>query len=138
MVYCPGESDQLAEIARRWSRAKIIVDHLNVRVGSHEIDRAITELEPLAEFPHVAVKLSALPCCVEDGYPFESLSAPVRRVVDAFGAERCMWGSDLTRLPCPYRDWVTAMAEGLGCLAREEIEWIMGRSLSQFLNWPLD
>jgi predicted TIM-barrel fold metal-dependent hydrolase len=136
MVYCPGRSTQLGEIARRYQGARIIVDHLNIAVRSKEIGAAIDEIEPLSDLENVSVKLSALPCSVDDGYPFPSLATHVRRVINAFGAERCMWGSDLTRLPCSYSEWVNAMAEGLGCLSSDEVEWIMGKSLAQILNWP--
>ena len=61
----------------------------------------------------------------------------VRRVVDAFGPERCFWGSDLSHLPCPYREVVTLFTEEMKTLSARELEWIMGRGLAEWLDWPL-
>jgi predicted TIM-barrel fold metal-dependent hydrolase len=136
MTYAQGLSAELGEVARRYPDVRITTDHLNIPLGSREVGRFVEELLPLSELPNVTAKLSALPCHVDEGYPFPSLAPHVRAVVDAFGAERCMWGSDLSRLPCPYSDWVNAMAEGLNCLSSDEVEWIMGKSIAQVLNWP--
>jgi L-fuconolactonase len=138
MLFAPGHTAGLGEVARRHPGLRIIIDHLNLHTSamSEDLGRAVEPLLPLAELENVAVKVSALPCAIDEGYPFPSLTPHVRRVVDAFGAERCMWGSDLSRLPCPYVDWVRAMSEGLGCLSTEETEWVMGRSIARWLNWP--
>jgi predicted TIM-barrel fold metal-dependent hydrolase len=137
MTFCPGQSAELGEIARRYPDARITADHLNIPLGSFEVGRYVEELLPLSDLPNMTVKLSALPCYVEEGYPFASLAPHVRAVVDAFGADRCMWGSDISRLPCPYGEWVTAMAEGMGgCLSSAEVELIMGGTLARQLNWP--
>jgi predicted TIM-barrel fold metal-dependent hydrolase len=136
MTFAPGSSTELGALARRYPDVRITADHCNIPLGSFEIDRYVDELLPLAELANVTVKLSALPCYVEEGYPFGSLGPHVRRVVDAFGAERCMWGSDLSRLPCPYTEWVDAMSDGLGVLSAPEVEWIMGKSIAHHLRWP--
>lgn len=139
MVFNPGHTPEVGDVARRFPELRIVLDHLNLStsaISEEDIAAAIEPLLPLAELDNVAVKVSALPCAIEESYPFPSLTSHVRRVVDAFGAERCMWGSDLSRLPCPYPDWVNAMAEGLGCLTPEETEWVMGRAVSSWLDWP--
>jgi L-fuconolactonase len=66
----------------------------------------------------------------------EILVPHIRRVIDAFGAERCMWGSDISRLPCPYPDWVEAGRAGFGFLSSAETEKVMGESLATWLRWP--
>jgi hypothetical protein len=37
----------------------------------------------------------------------------IRRVVDAYGVERCFWGSDLSRQPCSYAETISMMDEAL-------------------------
>jgi predicted TIM-barrel fold metal-dependent hydrolase len=83
------------------------------------------------------VKVSALPCYVDEPYPFRTLHPLVRRVVDAFGPQRCFWGTDLSHLPCPYKQVVTFFTEEMKTLSGAELEWIMGRGLAEWLNWPL-
>jgi L-fuconolactonase len=52
----------------------------------------------LAQFPNVAMKLSAAPTLSLEPYPFEDLWEPVLRIVEAFGPERLMWGTDIQRV----------------------------------------
>jgi hypothetical protein len=59
-------------------------------------------------------------------------------VVDAFGAQRIFWGTDLSQSPCSYRRAVTLFTDELGFLSATDKEWIMGRALAQWLNWPLE
>ena len=56
-------------------------------------------------------------------------------MVAAFGAERVFWGSDLSRLPCPYAEWIAFFTEEMSGLSSEEVTSIMGRGLSQWLGW---
>jgi L-fuconolactonase len=85
----------------------------------------------------VAVKASALPCYTTETYPFSGIHPHVRRVYDAFGPQRMFWGTDWTRLPCPWRQAVTLFTEELGWLSASDREWIMGRGLCQWLGWPM-
>ena len=61
----------------------------------------------------------------------------VRRVYDAFGPQRMMWGSDLSRLRGTYRECVTVFTEQMPWLSASDLEWIMGRSLCEWLGWPV-
>jgi predicted TIM-barrel fold metal-dependent hydrolase len=139
MIYAPGQTAVVADIARRYPGAPVILDHLNIDAGRRGSDLTpeIDALLPLADSPNVAVKLSALPRLVTDPFPFASLHPHIKRVVQAFGAERCIWGSDLSGLPCPYGDWVRAITDHAGFLSLRERELIMGRSLAAWLRWPV-
>jgi L-fuconolactonase len=70
-------------------------------------------------------------------YPFRSLHEPVRRVVEAFGRERVFWGSDVTRLPCTYVECRRLFTDELDFLSEQDKEWIMGRALCEWLDWPI-
>jgi hypothetical protein len=101
-----------------------------------EFGEVIEPLLALSDLSNVAVKLSALPCLMRPGDSFDDLAPFIRSVVDAFGAERSMWGSDLSRLPVPYLDWVRAGEEGFGCLSPSETRLVMGDALASWLDWP--
>jgi L-fuconolactonase len=58
-------------------------------------------------------------------------------VVDAYGPRRVFRGTDLTRLPCPYRQAVTLFTEELDFLSSDDKEWIMGRGIAEWLGRPL-
>jgi predicted TIM-barrel fold metal-dependent hydrolase len=138
MVFGPGQTLAFGEVARRFPDLRLIVDHLNFGTTGElaELGGVIEPLLALSELDNVAVKLSALPCLMRDGDTFDDLAPYVRRVVDAFGAERSMWGSDLSRLPVPYLDWVQAGQRGLGCLTPAETTLVMGDALARWLDWP--
>jgi hypothetical protein len=61
----------------------------------------------------------------------------LRRVFDAFGPRRTFWGTDLTRLPCTYRQAITLFTEELPWLSAGDQEWVMGRGICDWLGWPL-
>ena len=61
-------------------------------------------------------------------------------VGDAYGNRLAdppmFWGTDWTRLPCPYRQAVTMFTEELPWLKGADLEGVMGRGLSAWLGWP--
>lgn len=139
MVFAPDALGKVAMVASAHRRLRLIIDHLGLRPFTvyDDLGPAITEVSELARYDNVAVKLSALPCAVSDVYPFPSLRAPVHRVVAAYGAERVLWGSDLTRLPCTYSEWVRFFTEGTDLFTERELDQIMGRAASAWLGWDV-
>ena len=55
-------------------------------------------------------------------------------LVDAFGPRRTFWGTDLTRMPCTYRECVSLFTEELPWLKGEDLEWVMGRGVCEWLG----
>ena len=138
MIFAPDQTPAIGEIARRHPGLRVIVDHLNLglTVRNAEIAPTVAPLLELASLSNVAVKVSALPCHVDEGYPFPTVDAVVEQVIRAFGAERCMWGSDYSRLPVPYGDWVRFGTEAATFLSEKERELLMGGALASWLDWP--
>lgn len=139
MVYAPGETREVARIARLHATLRIALDHFGLAgtAGPADIARATDELERAARVSNLSVKASALPVYVSDAYPFRSLHDCIRRVVAAFGPPRVFWGSDMSRLTCSYREAVAFLTEVDG-LGDNDLTWIMGRGVAEWLNWPLD
>ena len=48
------------------------------------------------------------------------------------------WGSDLSRLPCSYRECVTMFTEEMPWLKAGDLEWIMGRGVCAWLGWSAE
>ena len=140
MAFAPQAVPRLGAIAERHPGLRLIMDHmgLNSTLRGKPLGPAVDALIKMARLPNVAVKVSALPCYVAEPYPFSSLHPLVRRVLDAFGPQRCFWGTDLSHLPCPYKQAVTLFTEEMKSLSSMELEWIMGRALAEWLNWPLE
>jgi predicted TIM-barrel fold metal-dependent hydrolase len=136
-VFPPGQLGAIASIAGRHPGLRLIVDHLGLPLAVRDdaVSAVVDDLVPLAALPNVAVKASALPSYVTGPYPFTALHRPIRRVVEAFGPQRVFWGSEMTRLPCTYRECVTLFTEELDFLGAEDLTWIMGRGLCRWIGW---
>jgi predicted TIM-barrel fold metal-dependent hydrolase len=139
MVFAPFAVEKIGEIAERHPGLRVIVDHmgLNVQWRGKDLAPGVDVLLKFARLENVAVKASCLPCYVDEPYPFPTLHPQIRRVVEAFGPERVFWGTDLSQLPCPYRQAVTLFTEELDFLSTSDKEWIMGRAIARWLNWPV-
>lgn len=139
MVFAPFAVEKIGEIAERHPGLRVIVDQmgLNVQWRGKDLAPGVDVLLKFARLENVAVKASCLPCYVDEPYPFPTLHPQIRRVVEAFGPERVFWGTDLSQLPCPYRQAVTLFTEELDFLSTSDKEWIMGRAIARWLNWPV-
>lgn len=125
------------KIIARHPGLRIVMDHcaLTPHTIDEEAFRDLDKLLALARLPNVMVKVSALQCHTSEAYPYPPLQQHIRRVYDAFGPKRMFWGSDLSRLPCTYRQCVTTFTEEIPWLSNTDKELIMGRALSNWLRW---
>ena len=76
-----------------------------------------------------------MPSLVNEPYPYPTLQRAIQQVVEAFGPKRTFWGSDVSRLPCPYIENVHLFAEECAFLSDEDLDWIMGRAIAEWLEW---
>jgi predicted TIM-barrel fold metal-dependent hydrolase len=129
----------VGRIAERHPGLKLIVDHMGA-VRGNKGDAAFThmpELVALARHPNIAVKATGGPGYAGDGYPFRSLDKHYRAIYDAFGPQRMFWGTDITRMPCSWKQCVTHFTEELTWLPEPDKEAIMGRAICHWLGWKL-
>jgi predicted TIM-barrel fold metal-dependent hydrolase len=125
-------------IAERHPELRLVIDHLGLTQGKDETAfRDLDRLLALAKRRNVAVKVSGLPFFTTDDYPYRRLHPDLRRTYDTFGPQRMFWGSDLSRVPCTYRQSVTMFTEEMPWLSPRDLEWIMGRGLCEWIGWKL-
>jgi L-fuconolactonase len=137
MLSCPGMLPLVDGIAERHPELRLVIDHLALaRAKDAAAFADLPNLLALAKRPNVAAKASALPCFSSDPYPYRNLHPYIRQVFDAFGPRRLFWGTDLTRLPCSYRQAITFFTEELPFLSEADKEWVMGRGVCEWLGWP--
>lgn len=86
--------------------------------------------------PNVAVKATGAPAYSTEPYPFRNIHDPLHRLYDAFGPDRFFWGTDITRMPCSYRQCVTLFTEELPWLAGAELAQVMGQGVCDWIGWP--
>jgi predicted TIM-barrel fold metal-dependent hydrolase len=137
MIWAPEQLGEVGQIADSYPGLKLIVDHLGLFVEDQgdTVRKVVQDLLPLASRPNVAVKASALPAHSQQPYPFRDMQQPIRDVLDAFGAGRVFWGTDLTRLPCTLSQAVTMFTEELDFLQGRELEQVMGLSIIDWIGW---
>jgi len=133
---------QIGEIAERHPGLRLTIDHLGGRGGNTTLkDDASMEHMPdlvkLARFPNVAVKATGAPGYSGGPYPFTSMHPYLRQIYDAFGPERMFWGTDITKMPCSWRQCVTMFTEELPWLSEQDKELIMGRAVCAWWGWDL-
>jgi len=139
MAFAPDAVHKLGEVAERHPGLRLVIDHMGLSsaLRGKSLEPAVADLLKLARLKNVAVKVSALPCYVDEPYPFPTLHPLIQRVVGAFGPQRSFWGTDLSHLTCPYKQCLTLFTEELKFLSQSDKEWIMGRGIAEWLNWPL-
>ena len=59
------------------------------------------------------------------------------KLYDAYGPDRMFWGTDITRMPCSWKQCVTMFTEELPWLSAKDKELIMGRAVCTWLGWKL-
>jgi predicted TIM-barrel fold metal-dependent hydrolase len=80
---------------------------------------------------HAPARLSA------EAYPYADVVRHLRRVIDAFGAERVMWASDYTESRSD-QTWAQSLhyLRYSDLLSDTEKQWLLGKSVRHVLNWP--
>ena len=131
---------ELGRIAERHPGLRLTIDHLGGRGGTSTLKDAaamthMPELLALARLPNVAVKATGVPHYSSEVYPFPALHIYLRQVYDAFGPHRMFWGTDITKMPCSWRQCVTMFTEELPWLSEEDKGLVMGEALCAWWGW---
>jgi L-fuconolactonase len=131
--------DPLNELFRRFPGMRAVIDHClkpSIRTGAFR-DWA-TGIERIAtSHSHLFCKLSGLATEAAPGWEPETLAPYVEHVLDCFGPERVMWGSDWPVLESngTYEGWRTTAAQ----LVRggRAAEHVFGESAAAFYRIQL-
>ncbi len=142
MLLVPHSKSKVAEIAAAHPRLRIAIDHMGV-LGNTVDDAIAPYIEAtaaLARYPNVSVKLTNLPSFSTAPYPFENLIPHVRTLVQSFGAQRCFWGTDISRMLGKYKvgyaNGIALVTDHMPFLSESEKALILGDALCSWLRWP--
>jgi predicted TIM-barrel fold metal-dependent hydrolase len=96
----------------------------------------LPDLLAVSSHPNVAVKLTGAPTLRTTPYSFNDLWPHLHQIVNAFGVDRVMWGSDWTRATdwCSYTEATDYMRDTSELSASDKAQ-IMGRSLRRIFRW---
>lgn len=139
LMITQGQVTLINRVAERHPGLRLAICHLALPTGKRDEEalRDFDLLLPIAKRPNVMIKASALPSYSSEKYPYCALHPYLKRAYDAFGPKRIFWGTDLSMLPCTYRQAIAMFTEEIPWLSQSDKEWIMGRGLCEWLRWPL-
>lgn len=133
----PHRARVVGEVAAKHPGLKLLIDHMGRPRGS--LDDAgfadLPDLLALAKFPNVAIKATGAPSYSSAAYPYRNIHPYIRQIFDAFGPTRTFWGTDVTRMPCTWRQCVTMYTEEMPWLKGRDLELVMGRALCDWIGW---
>ena len=92
----PNYAQQAGEAVAAFPHVPVLIDHLAEPAFGNAAEFA--HVLELARFDRVWMKLSGVPHFSEDSPHFESAKPFVRRVADAFGPHRLVWGGETPAL----------------------------------------
>ena len=140
-LHIAGRLDQGIALIRSHPDVQIVVDHLGL-VQPHEPPvpkEPWTELPKvltLAQLPNVAIKISGACTLSHEPFPYNDIWDPVCRVIDAFGIDRCLWGTDWTRAVkfLTYAQGVDAF-RATNRISDSDKAKLMGGTLAHIYGW---
>jgi len=89
----------------------------------------------LAALPYVPVKAPGAPGYSGEAYPFPIMQTYLNQIFDAFGPSRMFWGTDITKMPCSWRQCVEMFTEELDWLNADDKRLIMGEAICKWWGW---
>jgi predicted TIM-barrel fold metal-dependent hydrolase len=127
-------------IAQRNPDLPLIIDHMGINTAiaqKGQTAEVVGHVVALAKYPNVSVKLSNLPNSSLEPYPYKDLTPHLKRVFDAYGPQRCHWGTDATngQHRGSWRQRLTHFTETIDFMSESDKDWVLGRSILQKLKW---
>jgi predicted TIM-barrel fold metal-dependent hydrolase len=140
-LLCWGRLDQVKQLAARNPNTRLVIDHL----GLQQPFEPPAPADPFAELPkvldlaqhdNVVIKISGACTLSHQPFPYGDIWDPLGRIFDAYGFDRCMWGTDWTRAVAllTYKQGVDAFRL-TDRLSDSERVVLMGGTLRRVYKW---
>jgi L-fuconolactonase len=139
---CTGRLEQVGQLAARNPDTQLVIDHLGLTQPREppappQPWADLPKLLALAPHANIAVKISGACTLSHEPFPYKDIWDPLARVFDAFGFNRCMWGTDWTRAAgvLTYKQGVDSF-RATDRLSASDRAALMGDSLRRIYKWP--
>ena len=140
-MLCWGNLDSGMALIDRNPDTRFILDHL----GLLQPRQPPAPPQPWAELPkvlalatrkNVVIKISGACTLSREPYPFNDIWDPLKKIFDAWGFERCLWGTDWTRAfaVVNYENAVRPFVETKR-LSESERAMLMGGACAKAYGW---
>ena len=140
-IMCSGNLDLFSQLAAKHPNTQMVIDHLGIPQPHlppvpenpfADLDKVVS----LAKHDNVVIKISGAGTLSHEPFPYAAIWEPLSKIFDAFGLDRCLWGTDWTRAVelLTYKEGVEAFRV-TDSLSYTERATLMGGSLSKIYNW---
>ena len=140
-LLCWGRLEQAEQMAARNPNTRLVIDHIGLQQPFEPPVPAqpfadLPKVVALAAYDNVAIKISGACTLSQQPFPYNDLWDPLGRIFDAFGFDRCMWGTDWTRAVAllTYKQGVEAFRV-TDRLSDSERAALMGETLQRVYHW---
>ena len=140
-VMCSGKLPLFRELARRNPETRMVIDHVGLAQPfqpppAPEPFADLPDVLSIAELDNVAIKVSGACTLSHEPFPYPDIWASLGKIFDAFGFDRCMWGTDWTRAVelLTYEQGVESFRV-TDQLSDSERSALMGGTLEKIYNW---
>ncbi|MFC4171969.1 amidohydrolase family protein [Microvirga sp. GCM10011540] len=136
----PPHLEALAAFADRYPNLPIVVDHgakPEIARGADGFRDWAPQIAALARRPQVFCKLSGLLTEAGDRTADDDLRPFAEHLIETFGPERLMWGSDwpVLDLAAPYAQWFATVQRFVAPLSDGEQSSILGETARRFYRF---
>jgi L-fuconolactonase len=136
-----GRLEQAGALAARNPDTQLVIDHLGLQQPFEPPPPAqpfadLPEVLTLAAHPNIAIKITGAGTLSHEPFPYRDIWDPLGRIFDAFGLDRCLWGTDWTRAVglLTYEQGVEAFRV-TDRLSAGDRDALMGGTLTRIYNW---
>src|SRR4051812_21468921 len=136
-----GRLDQARELAARNPDTQLVIDHLGLQQPFQPPPPAqpfadLPQVLALASLSNIAIKISGACTLSHEPFPYRDIWDPLERIFDAFGLDRCLWGTDWTRAVAlvTYEQGVEAFRV-TDRLSDSNRASLMGGTLTRIYSW---
>lgn len=140
-MLCWGNIDAGVSLIDKHPDTRFIIDHLAI-LQPHEPSAPIhpwfdlPKVLDISKRQNVVIKVSGCCTLAQEPFPYSDIWDPLARVFDAYGFERCLWGSDWTRTFAVV-NYAQAIEPFLNTdrLSRSERAMLMGGACAKAYDW---
>lgn len=126
-----GRLPDIAALVEKFPDLTVVIDHM----ADCPADRPdeLKKLLALARYPRVFVKVSHTWSVSKMPYPYPDAQEQVKRLYDAFGPQRLMWGTDwpMVEEHCGYAKALSMVRDEMKFLNDEDRSWMLSRTVER-------
>jgi L-fuconolactonase len=135
-----GLLDEAKIVIERNPDTLFVIDHVGLpqpyRPGGADVWADLPKVLALAGYENVRIKFTGACSMSANPFPYDDIWGPLLRIIDAFGIERCMWGTDWARTSSilNYRQGIEAfrLSERL---SPSDKDLLLGGAAEQIYGW---